>query len=285
MATVTLRRRVHEILEVVAPEDRAARLVNAFILGLIVANVAALILETVEPVYQLAPRAFRAFEVASVAIFSIEYLFRLWSCVEDPRFARPVAGRLRFVFTPMALVDLCSILPFYLPLVRVDARFVRALRLLRLFRIAKLGRYSTALQTLGRVARAKKEELVAALSLLVLLLVISSTLVYHAEHSAQPDKFSSIPAAMWWGIVTLATVGYGDVCPVTAIGKILGGVIAVLGIGLFALPTGILGAGFMDDLQRRRAEEAGAAKPAPGSSQVCPHCGKEISSAPSPSSE
>jgi len=276
------RRRVYEVLEVMAPGDRLSAAVNACILALIVLNVAAFIVETLPavaecrrlPGRQWVPQLFRGFEILSVAAFSAEYALRVWSCVENPRYAAPLAGRLRFALSPLALVDLCSVLPFYVSLAgleaHLDARVMRVVRLLRIFRVAKLGRYSAAMQTLGRVARAKKEELAATLSLLALLLIIASSLIYFAEREAQPDKFSSIPAAMWWAIITLATVGYGDVYPVTVIGKLLGGVIAVLGVGLFALPTGILGAGFMEDMQNRKA--AGA----PGPSGVCPHCGREI---------
>jgi voltage-gated potassium channel len=273
-----LRRRVYEVLELAAPGDRLAAAVNALILALIVLNVAAFILETVRVVFYRAPTAFRLFEAGSMAVFAVEYLLRLWSCVEDPRYARPLTGRLRFALTPMALVDLASILPFYVSLLglesHLDARVMRVVRLLRIFRIAKLGRYSTALQTLGRVARAKKEELIATLSLLVVLLVIASSLIYLAERVEQPKQFSSIPAAMWWAIVTLATVGYGDVFPVTVAGKIIGGFVAMLGIGLFALPTGILGAGFMEDIQSRKAEELEKARSA--APRTCPHCGKGL---------
>jgi voltage-gated potassium channel len=278
------RKRVYEVLEVVAPGDRLAGAANAFILALIVLNVAAFMVETLPavaecrriPERQWVTHLFRVFEIFSVAAFSVEYALRVWSCVENPRYAAPLAGRLKFALSPMALVDLGSVLPFYVSLAgleaHLDARVMRVVRLLRIFRVAKLGRYSTALQTLARVARAKKEELAATLSLLVLLLIIASSLIYFAERERQPEQFSSIPAAMWWAIVTLATVGYGDVYPLTVAGKVIGGFIAVLGIGLFALPTGILGAGFMEDVQRRKAEAAEKAAP-----RTCPHCGRELS--------
>ena len=166
----------------------------------------------------------------------------------------------------MALVDLAAILPFYLPLfIKLDLRFVRALRLLRLFRIFKMGRYSSALQMLGRVVRAKKEEIFITALVLIMLLVVASGLMYYIEKDAQPKQFSSIPSAMWWGVATLTTVGYGDVYPVTAAGKILSAVIAILGIGLFALPTGILASGFIEELHKKETGKI-----------ICPHCGKEI---------
>jgi voltage-gated potassium channel len=134
---------------------------------------------------------------------------------------------------------------------------------MRIVRVAKLGRYSESLQTLGRVFAAKKEQLVSTLFILLMLLVVSSCLMYYVEQAAQPDRFSSIPAAMWWSVTTLTTVGYGDVCPVTITGKLVASVIAILGIGMFALPTAILGSGFLEEI-------------APKKPAKCPHCGKEI---------
>ena len=162
----------------------------------------------------------------------------------------------------MAVIDLLAILPFYLPLLSLDFRFLRIVRLVRVFRIAKLGRYSKAVQTLGRVFRAKAAQLAIATSFILMLLVIASSLMYYAEHDDQPEQFSSIPASMWWGVTTLTTVGYGDVIPVTGLGKVIASIMAILGIGMFALPTGILGAGFVEEMQ--------------SATTVCPHCGNEI---------
>lgn len=260
-----MKRRVYEILEVTKPGDRASRIFDIFILMLIALNVVALVLETVQSIYDLAPRFFEAFEIISVLIFSLEYILRIWSCTVSPSYVTPVRGRLRFAITPLVLIDLFAVLPFYLPFLGLDFRFIRAVRLFRLFRVAKLGRYSQALQTFGRVFVAKKEELVTTVILLSLLLILASALMYFAEHEAQPEVFSSIPHAMWWSIITLTTVGYGDVYPVTAAGKVLAAIIAVLGIGMFALPTGILGAAFVEEVQARKK-----------SPRLCPHCGKEI---------
>ena len=260
-----LKKRVYEILEVAVPGDRASRTFDIFILTLIALNVVALVLETVKPVYEAAPQFFEIFEIISVLIFSLEYVLRLWSCTASPDYMAPVRGRLRFARTPLALIDLLAVLPFYLPFLGLDLRFVRAVRLFRLFRVAKLGRYSQALQTFGRVILTKRAELITTVLLLVLLLILASSLVYLAEHEAQPEIFSSIPHAMWWSIITLTTVGYGDVYPVTVTGKVLASIIAVLGIGMFALPTGILGAAFVEEIQARKR-----------SSKICPHCGKEI---------
>jgi voltage-gated potassium channel len=137
--------------------------------------------------------------------------------------------------------------------------------MMRIFRVAKLGRYSQSLQILQRVMAAKKEQLVCTVFVLVLLVIVAASLLYYAENPVQPESFSSIPAAMWWAVSTLTTVGYGDICPTTGLGKVMASIIAILGIGMFALPTGILGAGFVEEMAQNQ-------KPA-----QCPHCGKEIS--------
>jgi len=240
---------------------------DAFIVILIVLNVAAMIVESVRRVYDAIPAWFLGFEYFSVAVFTVEYAARLWTCVEDPAYRHPVLGRIRFVLTPLAIVDMLAVLPFYLPFVSVDLRVLRMFRLLRimrLMRVAKLARYSESLQMLMRVLRAKREQLTSALSLLLIMLVVAATLAFYAENKAQPKAFSSIPAAMWWAAVTLTTVGYGDIYPVTVLGKIVGAMIAMTGIGMFALPTAILGAGFLEDLEQHKK------------ARKCPHCGKEI---------
>lgn len=175
-------------------------------------------------------------------------------------------GKDRYILTPLALVDLVAILPFYVPmLVHLDLRTVRAIRLLRVFRLFKMGRYSESVRTLGRVFRAKKEELIVTTFMVFLLLEVASTLIFFAENEAQPEAFSSVPAAMWWGVTTLTTVGYGDVYPITLLGKVLGAIVAILGIGMFALPAGILGSGFVEEIQRTRRTV-----------RLCPHCGQPI---------
>jgi len=263
-----LKKRVHAILDPAGGEGAASRVFGIFIVTLISLNIVALALETVKSVRDLCPGFFLAFEVVSVLIFTAEYLLRLWSCTAMREYSSPIGGRLRFAVSPLALIDLLAVLPFYLPFLGIDLRFVRAVRLMRLFRVAKLGRYSQAVRTLGKVFVAKKEELGVTLSVLLILLLISSCLMYIAEHDAQPEAFSSIPAAMWWSVTTLTTVGYGDIYPVTIWGKALAAVVAILGIGVFALPTGIIGAGFVEEMQARKKRP---------SVRTCPHCGGHLS--------
>lgn len=264
-----MRRRIHQIVEPHDDGDAASAAFDIFILGLIFLNVVALVFQTEEAFYNWSPLFFDLFETVSVVVFSAEYMLRIWSCVENPEYAKPISGRLRFAMTPMAVIDLLAIAPFYLSFLGVDLRFVRAFRLFRLFRIAKIGRYLPAMRLMGRAVRKRTEELVVSVVLIFILLIVASSLVYYAENEAQPEAFASIPRAMWWGVATLTTVGYGDVYPITLMGRMMGAVIAVLGIGLFALPTGIISSGFLDEIQeeRRRKQLTG---------DVCHTCGQAL---------
>ncbi len=259
---MTIRKRVWQILEPAKAADRASKIFDIAILTLIAANVAAVMVGTVASVEQRFGAELYAFEVFSVAVFTIEYTLRIWSCVSKATYRNVLSGRLRFALTPMALIDLVAILPFYVGWIGFDLRFLRALRLLRLVRIAKVARYMNALQIMSRVLRAKREELLLTAAVTLLLLIMAASLMYQVEHDAQPEVFSSIPATMWWAIATLTTVGYGDVYPITPMGQVVASVVAILGVGLFALPTGIIGAGFVEEIQRLKTEKR------------CPHCGE-----------
>lgn len=267
-----LKKRAFEILEGKDPDDAAARMFQIFIMGLILINVLAIIFETVESIQAKLRTFFRILDLFSVAVFSLEYALRLWTCTLDKKYSAPFRGRLRFALTPLALIDLLAVLPFYLPmLLPFDLKFIRVIRLFRFFRLFKMARYSRAFSTIGNVFRAKKEELGITIFVVAVLLVLASSLMFFIEHPIQPRVFSSIPASMWWGVATLTTIGYGDVYPVTPLGKFLGAFIAFLGIGVFALPTGILASGFAEELKRQEAK-----KKERGKIRKCPHCGKRI---------
>jgi voltage-gated potassium channel len=258
-----------EILDTPDPDGRyvqASTLANVSIFGLIVLNVLATIIGTVGTVKEQYETAFRVFEVFSVAVFTVEYVLRIWSCVEDQRYEHSAEGRFEFAKTLPAVIDLVAILPFYLSL-GLDLRFVRVLRLLRVFRLAKAARYFPALRLFGRVLRDKKEEIVVSLAFLAILLVMTSSLIYYVERGAQPQVFGSIPEALWWSVVTVTTVGYGDAYPVTAFGKVLGGMVALLGTGIGAIPAGLLASGFSEALEDDEEEEE---------IHYCPHCGSEL---------
>lgn len=259
------RKRTWEIVEVAKPGDVASRVFDITILSLIFLNVLAVVIGSVESIQARIGTFLVVFEAVSIAVFTVEYAMRLWSCTTDARFVHPIFGRARHAARPMSLIDLIAILPFYLPFIGVDLRFLRVLRLLRILRVAKIGRYYSSLQLIKRVIKSKKEELILTSAVMGLLLVVSSSLLYYCENPVQPETFSSIPATMWWAVATLTTVGYGDMYPVTVLGKFCASIVAILGIGMFALPTGILGAGFVEEIQK--------SKQAP---KTCPHCGKEI---------
>ena len=251
---------VHGLFEV-GTGGRLGWYVDYVIVTLIVLNVISVMLETVDPLYAAYGREFFAFEAISVVIFTVEYLGRLWAATEHPDYTHPVWGRLRYAVSPYMIIDLLAILPFFLGAI-IDLRFLRALRLLRFLRLLKLTRYSESMQLFARALRLKREELVITSIVGVILLLVASSGMYFAERTAQPETFSSIPAALWWGVITLTTVGYGDVTPVTPLGQVLGAMVAVVGIGLFALPASILASGFIE-----------AAR---GQTVRCPHCREEI---------
>nr|WP_320161591.1 ion transporter [uncultured Methanoregula sp.] len=269
----SLKRTVYRIMEEDADGNSTARYFNYCMIFLIVLNVAIVILETVPWLYAQYFWIFTSIDVISFAAFTAEYILRIWVCTTNPLFKNPLTGRIRYALTPFALVDLLAIAPFYLPLVfPVDLRFLRIIRLFRIIRVLKLGRYSDAVRTFGRVINRKKEQLIIILSILIFAIIIASTLMYYAEHDAQPVLFASIPNAMWWALVTLATVGSGEMHPVTALGKVIGGIVLIVGIALLALPTAVLAAGFFEEsekeiiTERNRQEEV-----------VCPACGHHFS--------
>ena len=248
----TLRNKLFSILEAARPDDRLGRFLEWFIIALILANVTAAIVATVEPIYQRYRAEFWAFELFSVTIFTVEYLCRLWVSAEDPLYARSGAlkARLHFAVSPYGLIDLLAILPFYLSLF-VPVADLRFLRMFRLLRLLKLVRYSPALGTLWRVLVEERRALAAAFLIMILLLIVASTAIYYVERHVQPEAFGSIPRAMWWAITTLTTVGFGDVVPVTGLGRLIGAMLMVFGLGMFALPIGIIASGFSNEIHRK----------------------------------
>lgn len=286
MPVAAIRRRVWEVVEIARPGDRPSWIFDVAIRVLIALNVIGVVLETIPVVNDVAGAWLRVFDTLSVMVFTVEYLLRVWSAREDPRYSGIILGRFRFALTPLALIDLLAVLPFWLPVLGVDLRALRGVRLFRLFRILKMARYSRALQTFGRVFRRKAEQLVLTFALVGFLLLIASLLLYYVEHDAQPETFGSVPAALWWGIVTLTTVGYGDVYPITVVGRVLGGVFALFAVLFIALPTALLGAGFVEEMEVRKedrqAGEATAEGQIPGHHEpetswtYCPHCGARL---------
>ncbi|ERH10879.1 MAG: ion transport protein [halophilic archaeon J07HX64] len=203
-------------------------------------------LQTVDPIAEEYSTALRTFELICVTVFTVEYIARIWSITSSEKYRHPVTGRFRYALTPYLLVDLLAILPFYIGGV-VDLRFIRILRIFRIFRTLKVARYSQSIQTITTVIRNKKTDLLISITLTSTLLVLTSSMMYYVERSSNPEAFSSIPETLWWGIITLTTVGYGDVVPTTPLGQLLAGLSAFLGIGLFSLPTSILASEFIEE--------------------------------------
>jgi voltage-gated potassium channel len=272
-----LRRRLAVIFDDDAPHTyegaRARRVFNAALAVLIIVNIAAIVLESVESIGERYASAFATLERCATAIFTLEYILRVWTAVDvhHGAFRDPVFGRLRYMRGFFPIIDLISILPAALGL--LGAGDLRVLRLLRLLRMLKLTRHSPVFSLLWAVLREESHTIGALIFIISLTVTISGALMYMLESAEQPTVFNSIPAAMWWAIETLTTVGYGDMVPETAVGKMLGGVITVVGIGTLALFSGLITVSFLDQLRLRRERTAAKSPAAPG---FCPHCGRSM---------
>ncbi len=252
----SLRAAVYRVLETAGSGGGLSRAIDVLLVGLIVASVIAVILESMAEVSVEYAEAFYWFEAFTVAVFSVEYFLRVWTCVENQQYFKgggsALVARLRFMGSFHAVVDLLAILPFYMIMFglfgNADMRFLRTVRLLR---VLKLTRYSPALNMLIATMAENGRNLAAAFSILLTVMLLAASGIYYFERDAQPEDFGSIPAAMWWAFATLTTVGYGDVTPITVGGKVFGACITVVGLGMVALPTGILASGFAEQLRQR----------------------------------
>lgn len=246
------RRRLYANLHPPAWRRRGLSPLNRFIALAIVLAVGLAILQSEPTLYVGNEWIFRALELVFAVIFLAEYVGRIWIAGENPDFGPTLRGRLRYALSVPALIDLVALASMFATLMGPQGAILRLFRLVRIVALAKLGRYSSALNAIGQAIHSRRYELSMSLVIAGLLLVISSTLLYLVEGEGQPDDFGSIPRAMWWSIATLTTVGYGDAYPITPLGKILAGLTALTGIGLIAMPTGILASAFSDALQRQR---------------------------------
>lgn len=264
----SLRKRIYDILEISPDKGGASWYFDLFISILIALNVLAIVLESINEINEDYAQFFVNFELFSVIIFSMEYVLRIWTSVEFKKYRHPISGRLRYILTPLLIIDLLAILPFYLIMMNFDLRFMRILRLFRLFKLFRITRYVKGLELMKDVLKEKKAQLYISLVLVFFLLLLASSLMYYVENEAQPHSFSSIPETMWWGITTLTTVGYGDMYPITPLGQILGGLISLMGIALFALPTGILASGFSSHIDKDKSVK--------GDDRFCSSCGQGL---------
>jgi voltage-gated potassium channel len=246
------RRKIWQMLGGEGHRSRLVRLLDFALMALICVNCVFSMLESVERLAVVHGQKFHDFDVISVVIFSVEYCLRLWTIVEDGKYADPLWGRLRYVITPLAIVDLLAVLPYYLGfIVTFDLRELRVLRLLRVF---KLSRYSSAMGIMNAVLRQEARSMGTVMFVFLVILVFISSVMYLLEHPVQPEVFSDVPTALWWGVETMTTLGYGDMIPKTPLGKLLGGLTALLGVGMIALPAGIMASGFTEQMRLRRED-------------------------------
>lgn len=248
----------------------ASNIFDFFIISLIIINVITIIIETFN-ISENFQHILSIIENISIIIFTVEYLLRVWTAdLYKPEISKAKA-RLKYMVSFMSIIDLISILPAYIPfIIPVDLRVLRALRIVRLFRLFKVGRYTSAFSTIATVFKRKSSQLISSVLVVILLMVISSILMFNAEHEVQPDKFENAFSGLWWAVATFTTVGYGDIYPVTVAGKILSSIIALLGIGLVAVPTGIISAGFVEVVNEEKSGEHSENK------HYCPYCGNKI---------
>lgn len=243
----SLQRQVYNLLFSPEAGGRLHDLVERFLIWTVAASVLIVTLETVHPLQERFHAQFASLDVMIGAVFLIEYGMRLFCIPCDPRYAQPFSGRLRYAATPGALIDLLALLPLLFFFAGWD---LALLPVLRLFRMLKLVRHSTALALIVDVVRDEKATLQAAVFILMVLTTLAGTGVYFAEHAVQPDRFSSIPASMYWAVVTLSSIGYGDVYPVTVVGRAMTMVLAIASLGMVALPAGIIATAFSERLRQ-----------------------------------
>jgi voltage-gated potassium channel len=263
-----MKQRIYNLVEKGAHGSKINLVFDYFILCLIILNVTAVALDTLTGINVALLQFLRIFEIFSIIIFTIEFLLRLYvSDITHPA-SNKFYSALKFIFSPFGLIDILAILPFYIPfIIKADLRFLRILRLIRFFRIFKISRYNSTLKLIWDVIKEKKAELQMTFFIALLMLLVSAFLMYHVENPVQPEKFTNVFSSLWWAVSTLTTVGYGDIAPVTTLGKIISSFVSILGIGIIALPTGIISAGFIQKIDKNKLETK---------KNICPHCGKEI---------
>ena len=248
----TFRQRVHALVFPSAYGGELHNLYDSFIVVWVVISVLAVILESVHSIHYLLNMEFLILDAIAVSIFTFEYCLRMYCCVEEPGYKKAVTGRLKLAKSTSSIIDLLAIAPFFLEVFLhhlIDLRFMRVFRLLRLL---KLTRYTGATQSLMKVIAREWPVMAASAFIMLLLVVMTASLGYLFEHEAQPEKFENIPQSIYWAVITLASVGYGDISPVTPAGRAMTIVLALIGIGIFAIPAALLSSAFSDQLKSDR---------------------------------
>lgn len=250
----SFRAKVYALLEPTGHSGRLHAYVDNFIVFWIILSISCVVLETVASIQELFAQEFYIIDVMAFSIFTLEYIARVYTAPENPHFHRLRLPRWAHMRSGGAIIDLLAILPFLLESFLTQHLDLRFLRVFRLMRMLKLTRYTSALETLYKVLKREWQVIFASVFVMMLLVVLTASLGYLFEHPAQPDKFENIPQSIYWAVVTLASVGYGDISPVTPMGRFLTVVLALVGIGIFAIPAGLLASAFTDQLRIDRDE-------------------------------
>jgi len=272
LKAVEIKKKIFDIIEPLDNSDLKGKAVDLALVFLIIINMVLVIADTF-PIPDRLRFIFYIIEIISVVIFTIEYILRFWtSDLIYPDKSKAMA-RIMYSFTFLALIDLFAILPFYIPvIIPLDLRILRTLRILRLVRLFKVNRYTSTFSAIIAVFKKKFSQLLSSVFIVFLLMIIVSVLMFNVEHDAQPGKFTNAFSSFWWAIATLTTIGYGDIYPITAVGQLLNGIFAFLGIGLVAIPTGIISAGFVEQARDDKSES----EEKHDEKCFCPYCGKKL---------
>lgn len=271
---MTMKERIFSIIGGTSPKSKSF---EVFIIALIIGSIIEITLESFQNFEHRHHFAFTFFEILTLIIFTIEYILRLWTADLKYPGLSPFRARLKYMGSPIGIIDLLAILPFYLPFIfQFDLRFIRILRLLALIRILKFHRYTKSFKLVLSIFVDKRSELFITVFISFILLLISSATMYNLENKVQPEQFPNIIATFWWAIATLTTVGYGDVYPITPMGKLVSGIISLLAIGLVALPTGIISAGFIEKVESKKNDVEKNDVEKTLDYNYCPHCGKQL---------
>ena len=245
----TFRQKVYALLHATPYSGPLHRYIDQLIIWSVLVSVVCIVLETVPGIHAIFKYEFEVLEIATFSLFAVEYLARAYASCESPHYSHPVKGRLKYLVSIPALIDLVSILPYFLGLLLNQFMDTRFLRIFRLTRLLKVTRYTGTLNTLLKAIQREKRVLFASAFMMLLLVVLTASLGYELEHDAQPDKFNTIPDAMYWAVITLASVGYGDISPITPLGRAMTVIISLIGIGIFAIPAGLMASAFTDQLR------------------------------------
>lgn len=250
---------LHTLIDDTNDKNKLSKAFNKFMMFLIILSVGEMALETDDSIFVPYKTYFQIFDLFSVGVFSFEYIARLLTAhMFDPKYETEQnrwKSIRRYIFSFYGIIDLLSILPFWLSFTNIDLRVMRILRLLRFLRLFKISRYNNSIDLIVSVFKEKRADLGVTCGLIIIVMILAAFMMYYAEHDAQPEAFPNVLGCIWWAIVTLTTIGYGDVYPITFYGRIIGGVMAFLGIGLVAMPTGIISAGFLEKINKKETDE------------------------------